>query len=144
MGAGCAIGAPSLPLSMSAISFSADDGMTGRTASASMRIATTNVPSTSAIRSGSLFFSTQGAAASTYWLQANTAPIQASRPAEKAKRSNSLSSEAQAWRTLSSSAPSSRRLAGRGKNAVQILENHRQAALGKVAEAVGQFGVDAG
>ena len=35
-----------------------------------------------------------------------------------------------------------RRLARGRKNAVQILEDHRQRALGEVAEAVGQLGID--
>ena len=59
MGAGCAIGAPSLAAVDERHQPLGDDGMTGQTASASMRMATTNVPNTSAIRLGSLFLSTQ-------------------------------------------------------------------------------------
>ena len=43
----------------------AEDGTTGATATASLRIARTSVPSTSAIRSGSFFRSAQGAISST-------------------------------------------------------------------------------
>ena len=35
------------------------------------------------------------------------------------------------------------RLAGARENAVEIFEHHRQAALRQIAEAVGEFGVDA-
>src|SRR5436190_2148876 len=64
IGVGWPIGVPSLPLSISVISLSAEAGMTGHTASASMRTAMTNVPSTSAMRCGSVLRSAQGAAAS--------------------------------------------------------------------------------
>ena len=34
-------------------------------------------------------------------------------------------------------------LSGGGKDAVQVLEHHRQTALGEIAEAVGELGIDA-
>src|SRR5262245_54455652 len=60
-GTGCAIAAPPAPLSINAINRSAEAGMTGATATASLRIATTSVPSTAAIRSGSVLRSAHGA-----------------------------------------------------------------------------------
>src|SRR6185369_877274 len=64
-GCGCAIGTPPSPASITAMSFSADAGITGRTASASLRTAATKVPSTAAIRSGSVLRSAHGAMEST-------------------------------------------------------------------------------
>src|SRR6187551_431653 len=55
---------PLSPASTASMSFCADAGMTGRTDAASFRIAMTSVPSTSAIRWGSVLRRAQGAAAS--------------------------------------------------------------------------------
>src|SRR5688572_19216170 len=107
IGCGWAIGAPPCPLSIRVSNLSADPGMIGATATVSMRMAATRVPSTSAIRCGSVLRSAQGAAASTKALQAKTAVIQASNPAEKAKRSNSSAKVAQACSTSFSNALSS-------------------------------------
>src|SRR6185503_14827031 len=65
IGTGWAIGWPSFPPSISAVSFSAEAGVTGAIASASCRTAIASVPSTAAIRSGSLLRSAHGAWAST-------------------------------------------------------------------------------
>ena len=112
---------PVAPLSMSAISLSADDGMTGQTASASMRMATTNVPNTSAIRLGSLFLSTQGAAASIYWLHANTAPIRLRGPRRKRNGRTHFPARRRPGERCRA-APHRPGLAGRGKDAVQFLK----------------------
>src|SRR5437868_7434521 len=121
-GVGCGIGTPPSPASISDSSLSADSGMIGAIATVSSRTAATNVPSTAAIRSGSVLRSAHGACASTYWLQANTALIQASIPKEKPKRSKAagISSPA-ARRTKSSSATSSLALPGAGRTPPKFL-----------------------
>src|SRR6185369_10177964 len=64
-GCGSAIGAPPAPASICVSSLSADRGMIGAIARANSRTATTSVPSTAAIRSGSVLRSAQGACVST-------------------------------------------------------------------------------
>src|SRR5688572_23416432 len=64
-GCGCAIGCPPLPLSIRVRSLSADSGITGATASVSLRTAATKVPRTCAMRFGSVLRRAQGAVAST-------------------------------------------------------------------------------
>src|ERR671913_638259 len=64
-GCGCAMGCPPLPLSISVRSLSADSGITGATAWVSRRTATTSVPRTAAMRSGSVLRRVHGAWAST-------------------------------------------------------------------------------
>src|SRR6185295_13433202 len=86
-GTGCEIGAPPSPASMRFNSLPADSGMIGEIDSARCRSAVTSVPSTAAIRSGSVLRSAHGAWVSTYWLHVNTARSQASMPWEKARRS---------------------------------------------------------
>src|SRR5689334_4981323 len=53
-GCGCAMGAPPSPAAIAVSSLSAAAGMTGATAAVSLRTASTSVPSTAAIRSGSV------------------------------------------------------------------------------------------
>src|SRR6478752_177015 len=65
-GVGCAIGAPPLPASMRVSNLSAEAGMIGAIAWASARMAATRVPSTSAMRAGSVFRSVHGACLSMY------------------------------------------------------------------------------
>src|SRR5688500_2239915 len=60
IGTGWAIGRPPLPLSISAFSCTAAAGVTGAIASLSWRTARARVPSTAAIRSGSLLRSAHG------------------------------------------------------------------------------------
>src|SRR5206468_5516379 len=86
-GVGCGIGAPPSPASIRLSNLSADSGMIGAIPRVSSRTATTSVPSTAVMRSGSVLRSAHGAWASTYWLQAKTARSHASIPIENAKRS---------------------------------------------------------
>src|SRR6185312_16118780 len=121
-GVGCAIGVPPLPESISVRSLSADAGMIGAIACVSWRTATTSVPSTAAIRSGSVLRSAHGAWVSTWALQANTARSQASMPTENAKRSNaSGTSSFAASRTSASSASSSLAFPGSGRTPSRFL-----------------------
>src|SRR5690348_6240457 len=64
-GVGCGIGAPPSPASIKVRSLSAASGTIGAMARVSSRTAATSVPSTAAMRSGSVLRSVQGACVST-------------------------------------------------------------------------------
>ena len=143
-GVGCAIGAPPFPLSIATRSFSADSGITGA-------IVCVELPNRLDQRAkhrrhplGIGLAQRPGRLRVDIGVAGEHRP----HPGLDARRESEALERARARRvpaasTRASKSRSSGASPGGGKDAVQILEDHRQSALGEIAEAVGEIGIDA-